>query len=172
MDNLKIGSYIKAKRNEIGLTQKELAEKVNVSFQAVSKWEIGETLPDVSILLDLANILETSVDLILNGGILFNDKRKLMSIKDIIDGFIFLENIKRCFGEKSLFYVGMIEGINKKMNMNIEDALINNREVLYTEVILQAVENENKIYDLNEVKLYFKNEKMINILEKKLKQIS
>jgi len=94
-----------------------------------------------------------------------------MSVKDIIDGFSSFENIKRCFGEKSLFYTGLVEGINSKMNMDLEDALKNYREVLYTEAILQAVDNENKIYDINEVKMLFKNKKMIDILEKKLKQM-
>ena len=172
MDTIKVGSFIKDKRNEKNLTQKELAELLNVTTQAVSKWEKGETLPDTAILLDLASHLETSVDLILNGGVFFNDRRKLISVKDIIDGFKSIENVKRCFGSESLFYKAIIEGINKKMNMDIEDALKNYKEVLYTEVILEAVDFENKTFNLDEVKYYFKNEKMISILEKKLKQIS
>ena len=54
MDTIKVGSFIKDKRNEKNLTQKELAEVLNVTPQAVSKWEKGETLPDTAILLDLA----------------------------------------------------------------------------------------------------------------------
>ena len=61
MDTIKVGSFIKDKRNEKNLTQKELAEVLNVTPQAVSKWEKGETLPDTAILLDLALHLETSV---------------------------------------------------------------------------------------------------------------
>ena len=41
MDNLKIGQYIQSQRKTIGLTQKDLADKLNISFQAVSKWENG-----------------------------------------------------------------------------------------------------------------------------------
>ncbi len=41
MDTLKIGRYIQARRKAAGLTQKELAERLNISFQAVSKWENG-----------------------------------------------------------------------------------------------------------------------------------
>ena len=51
-----------------GMTQSELSEKLNVSPQAVSNWERGETIPDVSILLDLADALHCSVDTILSGG--------------------------------------------------------------------------------------------------------
>ena len=50
------------------LTQSELGERLGVSFQAVSKWERGETLPDISILPALADILETSIDYILRCG--------------------------------------------------------------------------------------------------------
>ena len=171
MDNLKIGNYIKELRNKNNLTQKELALKLNISFQAVSKWENGETLPDTAILLDLADILNTSVDLILNGGTYLNDKRKMINVKDIIDGFEAIENVKKCFGEESLFYKGMVEGINKMMNMDFEDALKNYKDVLYTEVILQAVLNENKIYNMAEVEKYIKNPKMVDILRKKLNQI-
>lgn len=55
MDNAKIGAYIQMLRRRAGLTQKELAEKLNISFQAVSKWETGESLPDTGILLDVAD---------------------------------------------------------------------------------------------------------------------
>ncbi len=171
MDNLKIGNYIKELRNKNNLTQKELAEKLNISFQAVSKWEVGETLPDTMILLDLANALNTSVDLILNGGTYLNDKRKMINIKDVVDGFNALENVKKCFGSESLFYKGIVDGINKIMNMDFEDALKNYKDVLYTEVILQAVINENKTYNMSEVERYIKNPKMLDILRKKLEQI-
>jgi len=171
MDNLKIGNYIKELRNKNNLTQKELAEKLNISFQAVSKWEVGETLPDTMILLDLANALNTSVDLILNGGTYLNDKRKMINIKDVVDGFNALENVKKCFGSESLFYKGIVDGINKMMNMDFEDALKNYKDVLYTEVILQAVINENKTYNMSEVERYIKNPKMLDILRKKLEQI-
>ena len=50
MDTLKIGQYIQHLRKAAGMTQKELAEKLNISFQAVSKWENGDTLPDTGIL--------------------------------------------------------------------------------------------------------------------------
>lgn len=68
MDTTKIAEQIYALRKAKGLTQNELGERVGVSFQAVSKWERGETLPDITVLPDLARVLETSVDNILSGG--------------------------------------------------------------------------------------------------------
>ena len=54
----KIGQFIKKLRKEKGLTQSQLAEKLNISFQSVSKWETGETLPDTNILLSLCDELD------------------------------------------------------------------------------------------------------------------
>lgn len=68
MDMKSVGSQISLLRKRKGLTQSELGERLGISFQAVSKWERGETLPDTAILLPLAEVLETTVDLILAGG--------------------------------------------------------------------------------------------------------
>ncbi|MBR1747053.1 MAG: helix-turn-helix transcriptional regulator [Clostridia bacterium] len=53
MDNLKIGNYIKELRIKNNLMQTELADQLCISFQAVSKWELGETVPDTAILLGI-----------------------------------------------------------------------------------------------------------------------
>lgn len=68
IDTILVGKQIASLRKAKGLTQNQLGERLNISFQAVSKWERGEALPDISILVDLANILETTTDHILNGG--------------------------------------------------------------------------------------------------------
>ena len=49
MDLVKIGKYIAGKRKALGMTQKQLAEKLNMSDKSVSKWERGICLPDVSV---------------------------------------------------------------------------------------------------------------------------
>ena len=112
MDTLKIGQYIQHLRKTAGMTQKDLAQKLNISFQAVSKWENGDTLPDTGILLDLCDILNTTVDKLLNGGGLAASERRLMSVEDVITGFQYIERIGKLFGEDSTFFTGMIEGIN------------------------------------------------------------
>ena len=55
------------KRKSLGMTQQQLADKLNVSFQAISKWENGTTYPHIEILRDLAIVLDVSVDEILTG---------------------------------------------------------------------------------------------------------
>lgn len=62
MSEMNIGSMISKKRKELGYTQQALAEKLNVSFQAVSKWENGTACPEISLLPTLAEVLGTSVD--------------------------------------------------------------------------------------------------------------
>lgn len=62
---MSIGDNIAQKRRAIGLTQQKLAEQLNISFQAVSKWENGTSLPDVALLPQLASVLRTSVDSLL-----------------------------------------------------------------------------------------------------------
>lgn len=67
MNNNKIGKFISNLRKEKGLTQAELGEKLYVTDKAVSKWERGLSLPDITILNNLADILDTSVEEILKG---------------------------------------------------------------------------------------------------------
>ncbi len=66
-DSSKVGSFISEKRKELGLTQGQLAERLNVSFQTISKWENGKAYPNIEILSDLARTLEVSVDELLSG---------------------------------------------------------------------------------------------------------
>ena len=73
MDNKQSGNIIKSLRIEKGFTQKDLAQKLNVSDKTVSKWERGAGLPDVSILPALAQILETTTEKIISGKIVEND---------------------------------------------------------------------------------------------------
>ena len=59
---MNIGSVIKAKRREKDLTQEQLAEYLNVSVSAVSQWESGKTVPDVSLIVTLANFFDVTTD--------------------------------------------------------------------------------------------------------------
>ncbi len=62
MDLQKIGAYISGKRKALGLTQRELAEKLGMSDKSVSKWERGVCLPDVSVYRELCDILGISLN--------------------------------------------------------------------------------------------------------------
>ena len=62
MDQIKIGKFIAERRKNKNLTQFQLAEKLNITDRAVSKWENGKSMPDSSIMLDLCKELEDKVD--------------------------------------------------------------------------------------------------------------
>ena len=62
-----IGEYLRRCRKALGLTQGDVAEHLRVSPQAVSKWERGENMPDVTLFPDIAKLLQTSIDEILRG---------------------------------------------------------------------------------------------------------
>ena len=67
MDQIKIGSFLKKLRNENNLTQEQLAEKFGVSQRSVSRWENGNTMPDISVLIELADYYDVDLREILNG---------------------------------------------------------------------------------------------------------
>ncbi|MBR2880070.1 MAG: helix-turn-helix domain-containing protein [Oscillospiraceae bacterium] len=67
MDQIKIGKFIAECRKKKNLTQAQLAEKLNISDRAISKWETGKAMPDSNIMLVLCNILGINVNELLCG---------------------------------------------------------------------------------------------------------
>ena len=61
MNQEKVGALIKKLRTDNNLTQKELAEKLNVTFQAVSKWENGKSVPDIAQLHEISKLFNVSI---------------------------------------------------------------------------------------------------------------
>ena len=78
MDQIKIGRFIAERRKNKGMTQMQLAETLNITDRAVSKWENGRTMPDSSIMLELCELLGISVNDLLSGEIVqmenYNEK--------------------------------------------------------------------------------------------------
>ena len=73
MDQVKIGKFIAECRKKSNLTQMQLAEKLNITDRAVSKWETGKAMPDSSIMLELCDILKISVNDLLSGEVVTMD---------------------------------------------------------------------------------------------------
>ncbi|MBR5410466.1 MAG: helix-turn-helix transcriptional regulator [Clostridia bacterium] len=171
MDMIKVGGYIRRLRKDAGLTQKDLAEKLGVSFQAVSKWENGDALPDTGLLPALCETLNTTADNLLNGGSLLLKNRKLMRVDDVIEGFEHMEAIGRAFGEHCTFYTGMVEGVNRRMDIDLISYLSRPdlREVLWAEVLIQGF-MAGRTVDMDEVRARFTNEKMVREIEKRVEK--
>lgn len=67
MDQIKIGRFLKDLRKGNNLTQEQLAERLNVSARTVSRWETGNNLPDLSILVEIADFYDVDIREIING---------------------------------------------------------------------------------------------------------
>lgn len=67
MDQIKIGCFIKSLRKEKGLTQEQLAEQFQVSQRTVSRWETGSNLPDLDILIEMADYYDVDLRELLDG---------------------------------------------------------------------------------------------------------
>ena len=75
MNQEKIGKFIKKLRKDNNLTQDELAKKLGVTYQAVSKWENGKSIPDIAILKTISELFEVNIDELLEGNV--KNKKKL-----------------------------------------------------------------------------------------------
>ena len=94
MDCKKIGEYIQLKRKEAGLTQAQLGEILGVTSKAVSKWETGVAIPDISLFAELTKILNITIEELLQGEDnkkeTFTKKIDIKIILYIIIGLLFI----------------------------------------------------------------------------------
>lgn len=79
---MEIGTKIAQARREQGITQLELADKMSVTRQTVSRWETGAAVPDIEKVADLAEILQVSCDYLLKGNLLSKDAVVSVESKD------------------------------------------------------------------------------------------
>ena len=68
-DTKKFGAYLAAKRKFMDMKQSDLAKKLNLTRQSISKYETGESFPDISIIIQLAAIFEITIDELVKSGI-------------------------------------------------------------------------------------------------------
>lgn len=85
MDQIKIGKFIAECRKQKNLTQMQLAEKLNITDKAISKWERGLSLPDSSIMLELCDILGITVNDLLSGEVITMDNYNKESEKNLLE---------------------------------------------------------------------------------------
>ena len=100
MDKIKMGNFLTELRKEKDLSQVDLAEIIGVTFQAVSKWERGEAIPDITILEKLASFYSVTIDDIIKGEKSSNQPPilKIETIAKEVDGENGFLNQKRVFG--------------------------------------------------------------------------
>lgn len=95
MDNAKTGAFIAELRKELGLTQRELADRIGVTDKAVSKWERGRGFPDVAILESLAKELNVSVTELISGERSTPETLKTQSDNALIETLLYVKRMSR-----------------------------------------------------------------------------
>lgn len=161
-----VGRQIASLRKSKGLTQAELGDRLCISPQAVSKWERGESMPDISLLPDLAAVLETTTDNILSGGSKMIAYGRKITVKDAKEALECFERIGELLGKDSTFYMGAIEGIDRKMNVEFEEYMKApfTRDAMVAEAIIQCIRCGAYV-DMSDIKREFTSEHWISVIE-------
>ncbi len=190
MDQKKIGKYIAEKRKALGLTQMQLAEKLNMSDKSVSKWERGVCLPDVSVYTKLCETLGISLNEFLAGEDLTEKEIISKSEETIINIATDSKRNRRrgnllivlVIGAALLFFAMFVGFLNEELDED-QDGLFDKGIVLLSENSAEAsMANQfceenvnlyryttNEIYDHMQIKSYwYKDGKLIdeNILQR------
>lgn len=165
MNIVKVGEQIAVLRKAKGITQNELGERVGVSFQAVSKWERGETLPDITLLPDLAVILGTTIDFILLGGEKAVEYKGRFTVEEMKNGLKCLKKAGEYLGKDNIIYRAAINGINNEMNTDIEESFSDEYafEAFLAESIIQNLISGLYV-DISDVRNGFKYENFKKIV--------
>ena len=160
MDQEKFGKLIKEIRKKNGLTQNELANKYNVTYQAVSKWENGKNLPDMALIKQIAQDFNVSLD-----DMLGVSKKKKNYIW-IISLIIFLVALILVFMKPSSFKFKTLSSSCDNFNLSGSIFYNNNRSAIHITNIEYCGESDLTEYKEISCTLYEKNNKIINEISK------
>ena len=86
MDQAKVGKFIAALRHEQGLTQEALGQKLGVTNKTVSRWETGNYMPDIELLVPLGETLGVSVNELLAGERLSDEQFRKQADENLVEG--------------------------------------------------------------------------------------
>lgn len=150
MNQQKLGNFISKLRKEKGLTQQDLANELNLTDKAISKWERGLSCPDISLLIPLSEILEVSVNELLLGEKLNNNVTKSSADKST------KEAIKISINELTR---------NKKKNKLLKYSLLILIFIIFIIITFQIIRNYNEKLEKEEVnKIILKVKKNLETL--------
>ena len=159
MNPEKVGKFIKEIRKKNNLTQKELADKYGVTYQAVSKWENGINLPEITLLRQMSKDFNISVEDILDGEIKEKSKNKnylfiilIFIIVTSIIGFIIYKSNSNSFDFKT------ISASCEEFKVTGSIAYDKDKSSIYISNINYCGNDDNTIYKKIECNLYEKND--------------
>lgn len=156
MDQEKVGKFIKEIRQNNNLTQRDFAARLGVTFQAVSKWENGKNIPDISILKEISEKFHVNIDEILNGEVVEKNNNMVYIC------FLGIILLILLIAIPTVIYSGDNRGFEFKQistsceNFNITGSMAYNRDKtsLYISSIEFCGSDDNEVYESIECKLY------------------
>ena len=162
MNQKKIGSFLKELRKEKGITQEEFAEKINVSGRTVSRWETGTNMPDISLLIEIAEFFDVSIPEIING----ERKSEIMNeeVKEVAEKLSDYANVEKesiiksirsfsIVGTIALFVFGMLELTGLVLqNVIFEKIALYCETLVFVTVIMIMAHTTGLIYNLEKKK--------------------
>lgn len=172
---MRIGSNIKKLRTSKGMTQKNLADSLNVSSQAVSRWENDEVEPDISTLSKLSSIFEVPVDAIINGNFDVSEKENTQAenVTENKTSIASSESVEQrrplgvCYDCKKILYAGdVIKPLNRKFpdgHYETKDLCENCYNKRISEKRLETVKTEKYKCEICGKPVYSGEEKTISI---------
>ena len=157
----KFGNLIKEIRKEYNLTQKDIADKYHVTYQAVSKWENGKNMPDVSILKEISKDFNVSVHDLIDGNIKKKKKKNIYIILLIVICTIFVIGIILLIKRDNNFESKTLSSTCKDYNISGIISYNSNKSVIYIPKIEYCGNNTTTKYKKIECTLYEKNNDII-----------
>lgn len=148
LDLSKIGSRITNLRKQQGFTQYELADKLYVTHQAVSKWENGKSIPSIEILYELTKLFDVSIDYLLdNTEIVEGDYETLFKNypRDVVVSK-FLQSADQSTSVDSIFYL-----LHKKERLRVINHVVYNQEALQVDDIWHYLNKAERTYLLGSI---------------------
>lgn len=168
---MNIGKTIADYRKAANMTQSEVADKLGVTYQAVSKWERDESLPDITMLPKIADLFNISIDTLLRGSFEIKEEKEVETVKQIIEEATESEAVK---DEDSKEETDLTDTIFSEVEQEIEDKLIDVNSLLEQLAPLMKPNQLDRVVSklskvdkkLNKVYPFLKRERMSDLIEK------
>ena len=139
MDQIKIGGFLKDLRKEKGITQEQLAEKLGVSGRTISRWETGNNMPDISLLVEIAEYFDVSIPEIIKGERKSEDmKEETKEVAETMSDYARAEKEQLVKSIRNMSIIGLA-ALLIFMVLNITDAYDRNNLFRYAYGISEAL---------------------------------
>lgn len=155
MDNQKIANLIREIRKKHNLTQQQLAEELNVTYQAVSKWENAKNIPDISVLKELKRLYNIDIDSMLEGKMKKSSNKKYYIIS-VVAIIVIIITLLLIFLPKDYndFEFRQISTTCDDFNIKGNVVYNKNKKIIYISNIEYCGEVNNEVYSKIECSLY------------------